>query len=140
MNACKPTALAAATLIAIAAAGLAGCNRDNNAGKAPTPSATTPTTAPAPDTTTTTTTTTASTDANRTAGETIGDAAVTAKVKTAMLADPEVKGLQVNVDTVNGVVTLTGTVESQTQVDKAAAIASQADGVKSVNNNLTKRG
>lgn len=124
MNTSRSTALTAATIALFAAAGIAGCHRDNDAR----------TTTPAP------TTTTQTAEAPRTPGEAVGDAAITAKVKTVMLADPDVKGLQVNVDTVNGVVTLTGTVASQAEADKAAAIAARAEGVKSVNNNLTKRG
>ena len=70
------------------------------------------------------------------AGEVIGDAAITAKVKSALLADPDVKGLKVDVDTHDGVVTLNGSLESRANVDKAASIAQGIDGVKSVDNKL----
>lgn len=71
------------------------------------------------------------------AREVISDSAVTTKVKAALLADKDVKGLQVNVDTEQGVVTLKGEVESQQQARKAAKIASGIEGVSTVHNDLT---
>ena len=71
------------------------------------------------------------------AGDAIGDSAVTAKVKTALLADDNVKGLQIDVDTKDGVVTLNGTADSQANMSKAQTIAQGIDGVKSVENKLT---
>jgi hyperosmotically inducible protein len=71
------------------------------------------------------------------AGDAAGDAAVTAKVKTALLADADVKGLQIDVDTRNGVVTLNGTADNQANMTKAQTIARNIDGVKSVENKLT---
>jgi hyperosmotically inducible protein len=71
------------------------------------------------------------------AGDAAGDAAVTAKVKTALLADTDVKGLQIDVDTRNGVVTLNGTADNQANMTKAQTIARNIDGVKSVENKLT---
>jgi hyperosmotically inducible protein len=71
------------------------------------------------------------------AGEVVGDAAITAKVKSALLADPDVKGLRIDVDTRNGVVTLNGTADQRANVDKATSIARGIDGVKSVQNRLT---
>jgi osmotically-inducible protein OsmY len=71
------------------------------------------------------------------AGEAVSDATVTAKVKTALLADADVKGLQINVDTSDGVVTLKGSVESQAQAAKAKQLAQGIEGVKSVDSQLT---
>jgi hyperosmotically inducible protein len=71
------------------------------------------------------------------AADAAGDAAVTAKVKTALLADADVKGLQIDVDTRNGVVTLNGTADNQANMTKAQTIARNIDGVKSVENKLT---
>ncbi|GBG15024.1 transporter [Novimethylophilus kurashikiensis] len=65
------------------------------------------------------------------------DAGITAKVKSALIADSDVKGLQINVDTSNGVVTLKGEAENQAQIDKAVAIAQKTDGVSNVVNQLT---
>lgn len=72
-------------------------------------------------------------------GSMLGDAAITAKVKTALLADPDVKGLKVDVDTKDNVVTLSGTLDNRTFVDKAESIAKGIDGVKSVNNKLAAK-
>ncbi len=75
-------------------------------------------------------------EAMKKAGNAIEDGAITAKVKTALLADPDVKGLKIDVDTKNGVVTLSGTVEKNANRDRALKIARDTDGVKSVDNQL----
>lgn len=62
----------------------------------------------------------------------MSDTWITTKVKTELLAAQDVSGMDIKVDTVNGVVNLSGTVDSQTQVDKAVAVARQIDGVKKV--------
>ena len=62
------------------------------------------------------------------AGDAAADAAITAKVKSALL----VKGLQVEVDTHDRAVTLTATAEAQPGLDAATEIARRVDGVKSV--------
>jgi osmotically-inducible protein OsmY len=67
------------------------------------------------------------------------DAAVTAAVKSKMLADTSVGGLQVNVDTRDGVVTLTGTVASAAERDRALALARDTDGVLKVQDQLVVR-
>lgn len=74
---------------------------------------------------------------NRSAGGVVDDAMLTTKVKTALLADSDIKGLDINVDTSEGVVSLNGEVKNQAQVDRAAKLAGEVDGVKSVLNNLT---
>ncbi len=70
-------------------------------------------------------------------GEQIDDAAITASVKTKLAADPDVAAINIDVDTNEGVVTLSGRVESQFQKDEAGRIARATDGVRSVINNLT---
>jgi hyperosmotically inducible protein len=65
-------------------------------------------------------------------GEPITDAALTAKVKTKFLADTEISGLKIDVDTKDHVVTLTGTVPSAAEKRRAVAVAKETDGVKSV--------
>lgn len=67
----------------------------------------------------------------------LDNGALTAKVKTALLAAADVKALQIDVDSKDGVVTLNGTQESSAAVDRAAAVAGGTDGVKSVDNRLT---
>ena len=70
------------------------------------------------------------------AGNVIEDGVITAKVKTALLADPDVKGLRIDVDTKNGVVTLKGTADKPANRDRAVAIAKDTSGVKSVDSHL----
>ena len=73
------------------------------------------------------------------AGVAIDDAEITAKVKAAIFAEPGLKTLQISVDTVNGVVTLTGSVDSQQNSDTAKALAGAVAGVKEVENRLALR-
>lgn len=75
--------------------------------------------------------------AGKSAGQIVDDTVITTKVKSALLADSDVKGLDVVVDTSKGVVSLSGAVNNQTQIDRAAKIAGEVEGVKSVLNNLT---
>ena len=75
-------------------------------------------------------------DAANKAGDAIEDGTITAKVKTALLADPDVKGLAIDVDTKNGVVTLKGTADKAANRDRAVAIAKDTSGVKSVDSQL----
>jgi hyperosmotically inducible protein len=71
------------------------------------------------------------------AGDAISDSAVTGKVKTALLADPDVKGLKIDVETKDGVVTLNGTADNSANSSKATTVARGIEGVKSVENKLT---
>jgi osmotically-inducible protein OsmY len=74
---------------------------------------------------------------DRSAGQTVDDAAITAAVKTKLLADPKVGGLKIDVDTRNGVVYLTGDhMKSQAEIDQAIKLARETSGVKSVENKL----
>lgn len=68
------------------------------------------------------------------AAQATGDAAVTAKVKAMLIADPEVGALKIEVDTVDGKVTLTGSAESAYQKKEAGKLAQHTEGVKSVSN------
>ncbi len=65
------------------------------------------------------------------------DAAITAKVKAAILAEPGLKSLQINVDTNSATVTLTGSVDNADLRDRAKQIASSTAGVKGVIDQLT---
>jgi hyperosmotically inducible protein len=71
------------------------------------------------------------------AGDAVRDAALTAAVKTKLLADPKVSGLKIDVDTRNGVVTLTGTVRSQAEKDEAVRLARETDSVRNVTDQIT---
>lgn len=73
---------------------------------------------------------------SKSAGEFVDDAVITTKVKSALLADPDVSGLAIDVDTYKGQVTLTGNVKSGAQVTRAGDIARSMKGVTSVRNNL----
>ncbi len=70
------------------------------------------------------------------AGELVEDGMITAKVKAAPLADADVKGLRIDVDTKDGVVTLKGTADKAASSDRAVRIAHDTSGVKSVDNQL----
>ncbi len=70
------------------------------------------------------------------AGVAIDDAEITTKVKAAILAEHGLRTLQISVDTVKGVVTLTGSVESQASSDMAKALAGAVSGVGRVDNRL----
>jgi hyperosmotically inducible periplasmic protein len=70
------------------------------------------------------------------AGEYVDDAWITAKVKTLLLKDEGVKGLDVNVETHKGTVQLSGVVSSPTQIVQAERVARSVEGVKDVSNSL----
>ena len=72
----------------------------------------------------------------RTVGDTLDDTTITTRVKTAMLNDPAVGGLRIDVDTFQGVVTLSGRVKSQGERDQALTLARQIDGVVEVKDAL----
>jgi hyperosmotically inducible periplasmic protein len=62
----------------------------------------------------------------------VTDTWITTKVKADLLATENVSGLDIKVETVDGVVTLSGAVANKSQKDKAVAVAKQIKGVKSV--------
>jgi osmotically-inducible protein OsmY len=72
----------------------------------------------------------------KTVGETIDDTTVTTRVKTAMLNDPAVGGLRIDVDTFKGAVTLSGRVKSETEKEQAIALARRTPGVTEVKDAL----
>ncbi|WP_232230479.1 BON domain-containing protein [Alteromonas sp. RW2A1] len=65
------------------------------------------------------------------------DAKIATVVKTRLLMDTDISGFDIDVDVENGVVTLTGTVDSDAEEDLAIEIAKNASDVKDVENNLT---
>ncbi len=69
-------------------------------------------------------------------GETIDDATITTRVKTALLNDPDVGGLAIDVDTFKGVVTVSGRVKTKAEEDKVVSIARRTDGVTDVKSTL----
>ena len=64
------------------------------------------------------------------------DSEITAKIKAAFFAESGLKTMQISVETVQGVVTLSGSVDSQSHSDLATAMASAVSGVRKVNNHL----
>ena len=69
-------------------------------------------------------------------GERIDDATITARVKTALLNDSQVAGLNIDVDTALGVVTLSGVVKSRGEEQRAVQVAGGIPGVRSVRSTL----
>ena len=66
----------------------------------------------------------------------VDDSTISSHIKNEMIKDATVKARQIDVDTVGGHVTLTGVVETKTEVRRAIEISEGVQGVKSVNNNL----
>lgn len=69
-------------------------------------------------------------------GAAIDDAEITTRVKAAIFAEPGLKTLQISVDTVNGVVTLSGSADSPASSELAKSLAAAVAGVKDVDNRL----
>ena len=70
----------------------------------------------------------------------VGDATITSDVKARLLADSDVSGLRIDVDTRDGVVTLSGTVANAAQKARAVDLAAKADNVVRVEDNLLVKG
>src|SRR5688572_5799430 len=66
----------------------------------------------------------------------MGDSAITAKVKSALVDDKAIKSSDISVTTNSGVVTLSGFVGSQAEAEQAVAAATKVEGVKSVSDKL----
>ena len=75
-----------------------------------------------------------------TVGEVLGDAAITASVKTDLAKDSNLSALAINVDTKDGVVTLNGPAPNAAAKARAESIAQGVKGVKSVVNHLEVKG
>src|SRR6187399_2222360 len=72
----------------------------------------------------------------KTISETVDDTTITTRVKTALLNDPAVGGLRIDVDTFKGAVTLSGRVKSQSEKEQALTLARRVSGVTEVKDNL----
>lgn len=81
--------------------------------------------------------TTGAPPASTTVGTEIDDSVVTTRVKSALLADPDVKSFDLKVETRKGEVQLSGFVDSQTQIDRATAVIRAVEGVKNVENKVS---
>jgi hyperosmotically inducible protein len=76
------------------------------------------------------------TAASTTVGTEIDDTVVTTSVKSALLADADVKSLDVKVETRKGEVMLSGFVDSQAQIERVTAVAKAVAGVKNIANKM----
>jgi len=102
------------------------------------PASTSPSTPMAPSTTASPATPPASTAGAR-AAEAIDDTALTAKVKTALVAEPGLKSTSIDVSTKDAVVTLSGNVATSTDRAKARQVAENVAGVKNVVDNMNAK-
>lgn len=139
-----PTRLTVLATSVLAALAIAACDQSpssrNSAAVTPPRTTDYSTTAPAPASTDTTSTSSMSPSTPSTAmdstsnkmASTTDDAAVTTKVKAALLAEPGLRSMEIHVDTKDGVVTLTGTPDSAANRDRAVVIARNVSGVKDV--------
>ena len=75
-------------------------------------------------------------DKAQSAGEYIDDSVITTKVKAAILNDPILNASHIEVTTVNGVVKLSGTVDSEQSIGRAVEVANSQKNVKSVQTDL----
>ena len=69
----------------------------------------------------------------------LSNASLTAKIKAKMTLDDTVKAARIDVDTTDGVVTLSGTVSSQAERTRALQLARETEGVKTVHDRLVVR-
>jgi hyperosmotically inducible protein len=75
-----------------------------------------------------------------TVGTEIDDSVVTTRVKSALLADPDIKSFDFKVETRKGEVQLSGFVDNQAQIDRATAVIRGVAGVKNIENKLSLKG
>jgi hyperosmotically inducible protein len=101
----------AATVLALA---VAGCTKPADTASAPAPSTS--------------------------VGTVIDDSVLTTKVKSALLADPDVKSFDIKTESRKGEVQLSGYVDNQTQIDRAVAAVRAVEGVTGVDNKIALKG
>jgi osmotically-inducible protein OsmY len=65
-------------------------------------------------------------------GAAVSDTAITTKVKAGLFKEPELKALDIHVETEKGVVMLSGFVDSKASAERAVRLAKDVEGVKSV--------
>jgi hyperosmotically inducible protein len=75
-------------------------------------------------------------DGSRTAGDTVDDVALTAKVKAALVGNSTTAARRINVTTYSGVVQLSGFVNSDEEKRQAAKVAQDIEGVRQVRNEI----
>lgn len=72
-----------------------------------------------------------------TVGNTVDDSIITTRVKTVLLADPNIKSFDIAVVTRKGETQLSGFVNTQNQIDHAMELTRAVEGVKSVSNEMS---
>lgn len=75
-------------------------------------------------------------DKGQAPGAYIDDSMITTKVKAAILNEPGLDSAEINVETYNGTVQLSGFVESQNDISRAVEVARRVEGVRSVKNDM----
>lgn len=78
-------------------------------------------------------------ESRRGTGAYIDDAMISGKVKAALVADPELKATEINVETYKGTVQLSGFVAAPEHIPQAAALARKVKGVHAVKNDIAVR-
>jgi osmotically-inducible protein OsmY len=78
----------------------------------------------------------AATRSQESTGQYMDDTAITAKVKSAIFQDPNLKSAEINVETFKGVVQLSGFVNSEADINRAVTVTRNIDGVRSVKNDM----
>lgn len=79
------------------------------------------------------------TSGQSTVGQYVDDATITTRVKARMAKDPKVSAMRLNVDTLNGVVQLSGFATSEAERVEAGRIVREVPDVKDVRNNIVVR-
>jgi hyperosmotically inducible protein len=72
-----------------------------------------------------------------TVGTEIDDSVITTRVKSALLADHDIKSFDIKVETRKGQVQLSGFIDTRERMDKAMALVRKVEGVKGVDNGMT---
>ena len=104
-----------AALAAVMAMAIAGCSKPPEVAAVPPPPATT-------------------------VGTEIDDSVVTARVKAALMADPDVRSFDINVETRKGQVQLSGFVDNYAQAERAIALVRELPGVTGIENHVALKG
>ena|SRR5262245_3307100 len=78
----------------------------------------------------------AQSETRRSTGQTIDDASITARVKTALVQAPDVSSTDIDVSTNHGVVQLSGFADSSAEAERAVTAAQSVAGVRSVKNDI----
>jgi len=78
--------------------------------------------------------------ASTTIGTEIDDSVISTQVKSALLADPDIKGFDFKIATRKGEVQLSGFVDNQAQIERALVVTQAVQGVKSIDNKVSLKG